>query len=361
MPSNTQSIRKRKPNRSSTRKIRRVLPEPLIKGIARRHRSLARNKQTFLMTCNPGDLIGLHTIDQKPPNARRIDDALQVIKGELRDYPDPVVIKIYCGSEPSLKQELAFYCDIANTDFKAFVPAICIMMCDDDVRYYSKYYSDVIQDRKLRVCKMAPIIRTSEKTDDNNRIYSTYEYKHYDRITAIVTPFMKCGDYSTFMSVCNIPNDPRIQVPILYSVIMQMVLSTAELALRYGKLHGDINSGNFLVRPLGSGNQSNTKQMTYLIDNVQYSVPLAGYEVLLTDFARTTSCSRECKEAFFSTLFITFQSMLQYYISGYALTSLENFTSNYDAVSSEMTFYDTVMEIERCVLEGLSTLLHREQ
>jgi serine/threonine protein kinase len=208
---------------------------------------------SFITNCNNRELIGKKTLDIKPRYYGEYDEALQVIKGELKDYKEPIVMKVYKTTSHLLNIELYIYKLLKQYNYKYYVKPICIFSCND---FEDKY------NRRVDVTFKNLLIPCSKNADE--------------RYTFIIYKYLSYGDISDFTEINNITSKE-----IILNIYKHLIFRIAELVCKVKVIHGDLNSGNILI------NKTNEESVEYNINGKTYNINLYGYEPLLIDFGRS--------------------------------------------------------------------------
>jgi serine/threonine protein kinase len=203
---------------------------------------------TYKLNCKKGKIIGLKTLDIK--NNSDLYEAIHVIKGKLKDYKNEIVIKVYESDSYFLQKELSIYNMLKIVHFENYINPICVFSCNDDINKYNEH------------------IKTNIVPCDNSRenIY-----------TFLVLDFIKYGDMSNFVKRNNI-----IERKVVKSIYIQLSLMISDLIKNKNIIHGDLNSGNILIR------KTQNKKKVYHLFERNYEVEIYGYEPVLIDFGRSS-------------------------------------------------------------------------
>lgn len=238
---------------SSNKKTRKIKQNDTIYLLQKSKSSNQLEIPSFITNCKNKQIIGTKTLDIKPRDADNYQEALQVIQGQLKDYKQPIVMKVYKTTSHLLNIELYIYKLFKKHKYEHYVKPICIFSCND---YEDRYNTLVdVEFRNL-------LIPCSEKSNE--------------RFTFIVYTYIGNGDISDFVKINNIQD-----TTIILNVIQHLLLSVADLVYNVKVIHGDLNSGNILIR------KTNQTYKKYTIYGKTYTLDLFGYEPLLIDFGRS--------------------------------------------------------------------------
>lgn len=207
--------------------------------------------KTYLYNCKRGQLSFIQTIDRKP--TREISDALQIVKGIFKEYHKPVVIKVYEHSSKMsyLISELKMYSLLKRAHYKHVILPLCVFHCND---YIEKYNTDII----------------NYQFPCNNNGKSLIQFVIFD--------YIPTGNISNFIKINHITNNRR---NIIKSVIIQYILVVFDLAVNHNIYHGDLNSGNILIKK--TDNTSNH----FNINSHKFDISCYGFSPVLIDFGRS--------------------------------------------------------------------------
>jgi serine/threonine protein kinase len=94
-----------------------------------------------------------------------------------------------------------------------------------------------------------------------------------DDLTFIIMEYVQGGDVGTFIKQCTDRN-------IILSMYVQVALSLIEMDTKYKVYHGDLNSGNILIKKAKNGKRS------FDVDGKTYKVSTYGVRPVFIDFGR---------------------------------------------------------------------------
>lgn len=177
--------------------------------------SRLKDVKTYIYKCKKGELKGVKTIEKKE-NIEK--EALQVIKAFFENYKNPVILKVYKSNTPYLINEIRIYKHLYKNNFQHMINPICLFTCNDK---YEKYKNSIIDS----------VIPCNTNSDIE--------------LSFLVFDYLPYGDISNFIYINNITKHKK---QIIKSIVLQYILSMFELGLTFNVLHGDLNSGNILIR-----------------------------------------------------------------------------------------------------------------
>ena len=174
----------------------------------RRRKQSSKNvtrMESYKVNCGKNLLLGYKTIKASEETSMHKDDFVHVVLSKLKDYKDPVVVKVYDKDNFHLHIELKILQTING--YRNTAQLICEFTCDDDK---DKYNTKII--KQIRFCG----------NGSNKLHFFVYEYISH-------------GDVSDFLR-------GNQEVSILKSIILQVACIIMQLASIYKIYHGDINS-----------------------------------------------------------------------------------------------------------------------
>jgi len=233
----------------NTRKTRRT-----IKNVSRKLSSFEKlNKcpqsritgmETFKVSCGKNLLIGYKTIKASEETSMHKDDFVHVVLSKLKDYKEPVIVKVYDKYNFHLHIELKILQTING--FRNTAQLICEFACDDDK---DKYNTKII--KQIRFCGNGS-----------------------DKLHFFVYEYIAHGDISDFLA-------GNQECLVIKSLILQVACIIIQLASIYNIYHGDINSGNILI------DIANEKTLEYCIDGQTFIIESYGIIPKIIDYGRS--------------------------------------------------------------------------
>lgn len=188
--------------------------------------------ESYKVNCGKNLLLGYKTIK---------DEFVNVVLSKLKDYKEPVVVKVYDKDNFHLHIELKILQTING--FRNTPKLICDFTCDDDK---DKYNTKII--KQIRFYK-------------NKLHFFVYEYIVF-------------GDVSDFL-------EKNQESHVIKSIILQVACIVIQLASIYKIYHGDINSGNILI------DITNEKNLDYCIEGQTFIIESYGIIPKIIDYGRS--------------------------------------------------------------------------
>jgi len=214
-------------------------------------RSRILGMQTYKVNCGKNLMLGFKSIKAAEETSMKPDDFVHVALAKLKDYNNPVVVKIYDENNGYLYREQKIL--KAINGYRNMPNIICDFTCKDNkIKYFTKI--------KKHFSFCTKVVGSNANTDLLH--FFVYEYIQH-------------GDISEFIVKNNGNTD------IIKSVILQLVCVIIELATVYNVFHGDLNSGNILV------DKTNEKTLEYKIEDETISIETFGVMPKLIDFGKS--------------------------------------------------------------------------
>lgn len=219
----------------------------LLEYLAKKGGSRLHDVATYRGTCEGKDLTGFTTLKpwEEVADDRVFTHVFLANLGKNAKLDTSFVIKAYEHGTVFAKRELKVWKRLQNTAFKRHIPRyICDFSCLDDK---SRWFKNI--NKKTPVCLTDGI----------------------DTLHFFVMEYVRNGDVNDF-----IKSTTHLQHR---SLLLQVLLMIADLAYNYRIYHGDLNSGNILVRT------TSKKTVKYRIKNKVFTVKTHGFVPMLVDFA----------------------------------------------------------------------------
>lgn len=198
--------------------------------------------ETFQVVCdNPKELEAFLSLKTAEQDGMNNENFVHVALTRLPRFQRDCVIKANVSGTLFLKNELKAMTTLRN--YPHVVQYICSFECLDDKRRWKR------------------ALNTSQFACDPNGKHS---------ITFIVMEYIKYGDVSKLLA-------KPISKQQIYSLFMQTIFILYELGKVYCILHGDLHTGNILVK------KTKQKTITYM---GKYNVDIIGYRLVFVDFGR---------------------------------------------------------------------------
>lgn len=209
------------------------------KGGARMH-----DVQTYKIYCENKDIIGYKTI--KSASEVADTDFTHVLLSKLGQIQKNVIVKIHEAHSLFAQRELHALKILSGTSFERnSVKYICDFTCIDDK---NKWINNI--KKNISFCTQGK-----------------------DELHFIVMEYIENADLIDFFN-----NKPSIKE--IKSLFIQTMLILMDLAFNYKIYHGDLNSGNILVR------KTKKKTATYHINNKVHRINTYGINPILLDYGR---------------------------------------------------------------------------
>jgi serine/threonine protein kinase len=199
---------------------------------------------TYKVNCGKNLLLGYKSIKAAEETSMDKDNFVHVIISKLKDYNEPVVVKIYDSENRHLNIELKILEKIQ--DYRNTARLICHFSCKDDKKNYF---------RKI----MKPIRFCSNGSHPFH--YFVYEY-------------IATGDISDFFT-------KNTDTNLIKSFVLQITAVIIQLASIYRIYHGDINSGNIMI------DTTEEKTLDYCIENQTFTIETHGIIPKMIDYGRS--------------------------------------------------------------------------
>jgi serine/threonine protein kinase len=211
--------------------------------------SRLRDVRTYKLYCESNRLVGYKSL--KSAHELSENEFTHVIMSKLKTLKDPVIVKMHEAGSPFAQRELAIMKLLMNTTIERnIVKYVCDFTCNDDK---SRWEFDVTQPQKF--CPPVPPP-------------GTITLLHF-----IVMEYIQDGDLVSFMK-----SSPSILQ--LRSLFVQCALVIIELGSIYRVRHGDLNSGNIMIK------QTKQSSLTYSLNSTKYKVFTHGIMPVFIDFGR---------------------------------------------------------------------------
>jgi serine/threonine protein kinase len=235
---NTQTRRKHQSSKNVTRKL------SSFEKLNKCPRSRITGMESYKINCGKNLLLGYKTIKASEETSMHKDDFVHVVLSKLKDYKDPVVVKVYDQDNFHLHIELKILQKING--YRNTAHLICEFTCDDDK---NKYNTKII--KQIQFCG----------NGSNKLHFFVYEYIAH-------------GDVSDYLM-------KNQESHIVKSIILQIVCIIMQLASIYNMCHGDINSGNILI------DTTNEKTLDYCIEGQTFIIESYGIIPKIIDYGRS--------------------------------------------------------------------------
>lgn len=201
--------------------------------------------ETYKVNCGKNLLVGIKSIKAAEETSMHKNDFVHVIVSALKNYNEPVIVKVYDSHNFHLPIERRILQKINN--YRNTAHLICDFSCND---IKSRYESKVT--RQIRFCG----------NGNDSLHFFVYEY-------------IKYGDVGDFLTLKN-PSELAIK-----SIILQTTCVIIQLATIYKIYHGDINSGNILVDAI------HEDTIDYCIEGETVNIETGGLTVKVIDYGRS--------------------------------------------------------------------------
>jgi serine/threonine protein kinase len=152
-------------------------------------RSRITGMESYKVNCGKNLLLGYKTIKASEETSMHKDDFVHVVLSKLKDYKDPVVVKVYDKDNFHLHIELKILQTING--YRNTAQLICDFTCDDDK---DKYNTKII--KQIRFCG----------NGSNKLHFFVYEYIAH-------------GDVSDFLREQMFPYEASIIKSIIFGII----------------------------------------------------------------------------------------------------------------------------------------------
>lgn len=278
--------------------------------------SRLKDVKTYLYKCNKGELKGVKTIDKKD-NIQK--EALQVIKAFFENYKNPVILKVYKSNSPFLINETRIYKHLYKNKFQYMLKPICLFTCYDKYEKYKNPITDPI---------INPIIPCNINSDLENSNLENSDLK----LSFLVFDYLPNGDISNFINVNNIT---KYKKQIIKSIVLQYILSIFELGLTYNVLHGDLNSGNILIK------KTKQKENIFYIKNKKYNIPTYNFEPIIIDYGRANIVKNTYDYDIIFNILTTYLQIIKHYVKEKDRQFLYNYFNHINENDTFETFFQT--------------------
>jgi serine/threonine protein kinase len=229
------TTRKRKPNQLVFEKLPKCLGSRIL------------DMETYKANCGKNLLIGYKSIKAAEETSMHPHDFVHVIMSKLKNYKEPVVVKIYDENNYHLPIEIKILEKIQG--YRNTAQLICHFSCKDDK---NNYFSKIIKPMKpIRFCA----------NGSHSLHYFVYEY-------------IVMGDISDFFTKSSDTN-------LIKSFVLQITAVIIQLASMYRICHGDINSGNIMI------DTTEEKTLDYCIENQVFTIETHGIIPKMIDYGKS--------------------------------------------------------------------------
>jgi serine/threonine protein kinase len=214
--------------------------------------------------CKSSDLIGIQTIKNSNEGS---NDFVHVIKSVLKEYNKPVIVKILDESSIFLQKELNAIRRLA--DYEYSVQMICDFSCMDNMSRWSQNHKGNIE-----FCS-------------GNR----------DKLHFIVYEYIEDGDISDYL-----PNATQKEIACIF---FQLSMAVIMLAYKYGLTHGDLHSGNILMR------KTDKIRIKYTYNEDSFFVQTNGFIPIFIDYGMSKRMKPD-PQNIMDDIFISIQNCIPY-------------------------------------------------
>jgi serine/threonine protein kinase len=199
--------------------------------------------ETFRVVCNdPSEVELFFSLKDAREDGFTDEEFVHVAKGKLLRFQKSCIVKVNASNSKFLFQELkALNLLLA---YPHVVQYLCHFTCKDHTRKWKN---------KLNAQTFA--------CDPSGK----------RSLTFIVMEYIKFGSINKLLK-------ESTSKELLLSLFLQTAMIMLELGKLYNILHGDLHTGNILIK------KSKKKYFTYMR---KYKIPLFGYRVVLIDFGRS--------------------------------------------------------------------------
>lgn len=189
------------------------------------------------------------------------------IKSILKEYNKPVIVKILDESSIFVKKELNAIRILA--DYEYSVKMICNFSCMDNMLRWSQNHKGNIE-----FCS-------------GNR----------DKLHFIVYEYIEYGDISEYL-----PSATQKEVACIF---FQLSMAVIMLAYKYGLTHGDLHSGNILLR------KTDKTRVKYTYNDDSFFVQTNGFIPIFIDYGMSKKMKPD-PENIMDDIFISIQNCIPY-------------------------------------------------
>lgn len=221
-----------------------------------------------IKVCKNNQLRGKQSLKDSREAGMDDDNFVHVIKSVLDTYDKPVVVKIMDARSFFVKRELAAITRL--TDFDYNVQMICHFSCMDDKNRWNQSY----ENQSLQFC--------NNKTD--NLHFIVYEY-------------IEEGDVGNYLRKATL----KEAASLLFQISMTLMI----MAYTHHVFHGDLNTGNILLRKT-----EKTKTMYTVRDNSVF-IQTHGFEPVFIDFG-LSKIMKPTAEYVMEDVFTAFEKCMNY-------------------------------------------------
>ena len=204
-----------------------------------------KDVSTYKLLCDdPENFKGIKSLKSAEEVGSGPNEFTHVLLSKIRDTKEKCIIKIHRSENPFLSKEIGIMSQLS--DYKNIVQFVCTFNCKGNKDMFMK-----------------PIEKPMK--------YLCAANGNVD-LTFIVMEYIANGDVEQVLSITNKAK--------LRSLILQTALIIIELGTIYHVFHGDLNSGNILVKP------THKKTLTYTVYGKEHVVETMGIRPVLIDFGR---------------------------------------------------------------------------
>lgn len=197
-----------------------------------------------IKVCKNNKLRGKQTLKDARESGMDTNNFVHVIKSVLDTYDKPVVVKIMDAENLFVDQEIRAIKHLQNFEYS--VPMICHFTCMDDKKRWNRSY----ENQSLEFC--------SNQTD---------------KLHFIVYEYIDGGDVSEYFASAS----QKEAACMLFQISIALMI----MGFTYSMTHGDLNSGNILLR------KTDKTKILYKISGTSFFIQTYGYEPVFIDFPRS--------------------------------------------------------------------------
>lgn len=204
-----------------------------------------KDVSTYQVLCDdPNNFKGIKSLKSADEVGSGPNEFTHVLLSKIAHKQEKCIIKIHRAENPFLSKEIGIMSQLSN--YKNIVQIVCTFNCKGTKDMFMKH----IEKPMKHLCS-----------------------SHGDvDLTFIVMEYIANGDVEQVLSM---NNKPKLQ-----SLILQTAFIIIELGTLFNVFHGDLNSGNILVKT------TNKKTLSYTVYGKEHIVETVGIRPVLIDFGR---------------------------------------------------------------------------
>lgn len=207
------------------------------------------NVSTFRIVCDhpSSNLLLTSSLKSSHEVGYKDDEFTHVAKGRFQSFAKDCVVKVHHSMNPLYHRELSILQHLSS--YRNIVQYVCHFSCMDTKE---RWMQDIVAHRPLIPCQSAK----------------------KDELAFIVMEYIPHGNILDFFQ-----STPTSKV--LKSLFLQTALLIIELGMKFKIYHGDLNSGNVLLK-----RTKPNATMTYEVEDRVIKVKTLGIRPVLIDFGR---------------------------------------------------------------------------